>query len=169
MKRREFIAGLGGAAMWPRALHAQQPGKIPRIGILWAANEQKDAHFLGAVRQGLNELGYVEGKNIEVLNRFADEHYERFDAIAAELVEAKVDVIVASSTAGTLAAKKATTTIPIVFVSAPDPVAQHFVDSLGHPGGNLTGLSPMYTDLVGKHLEILKDCLARFINHRLNN
>src|SRR5262245_22741923 len=97
MKRRAFIAGLGGVAAWPlMAVGQQQSVSIPRIGALWPTdNEQEAAIFLGGLRQGLNDLGYVEGKNIELLNRFANEHYDRFDALATELVEAKVDVIVA--------------------------------------------------------------------------
>jgi putative tryptophan/tyrosine transport system substrate-binding protein len=94
-------------------------------------------------------LGYIEGKNIELLNRFADEHYDRFDALAKELVEAKVDVIVATIAASAFAAKRATATIPVVFVLVPDPVGRRVVDSLAHPGGNLTGLDPMFTDLTG--------------------
>jgi putative ABC transport system substrate-binding protein len=104
-------------------------------------------------------LGYIEGKNIELLNRFADEHYDRFDALAKELVEAKVDIIVAVVISSVIAAQKATSTIPIIFIGASDPVALHFLDSLAHPNGNLTGVSAMFTDLTGKHLEILKDCL----------
>jgi putative ABC transport system substrate-binding protein len=109
MRRREFIAALGSAATWPMVVRAQQSGKIARIGVLWhAGNEQEEAVFLGALRQGLNYLGYIEGKNIEVLNRFADEHYDRFDALAKELIDAKVDVIVASIGFAALAAKRAT-------------------------------------------------------------
>jgi putative tryptophan/tyrosine transport system substrate-binding protein len=160
MNRRTFIAALGGAAAWPVALYAQQSSKIPKIGVLWhAANEQQEAPFLGAFRQGLNELGYVEGKNIQLLNRFADEHYDRFDALAGELVEARVDVILASILPAASAAKRASTMIPIVFAVVSDPVGAHLVDSLADPGGNLTGLSPMFTDLTGKCVEILKDCL----------
>src|SRR6266568_3827209 len=98
MRRRDFIRLLGGAAIsQPLTAHAQQSRNIPRIGVLWhAGNEKEEAIYLGALRQGLNDLGYAEGKNIELLNRFADEHYDRFDALAAELVEAKVDIIVAS-------------------------------------------------------------------------
>ena len=119
MRRREFIAALGGAAAWPLVARAQQSGKIPKIGVLWhAGNEQEEASFLGALRKGLNDLGYIEGKNIELLNRFADEHYDRFDPLARELVEAKVDVIVASIPVAGNAAKRATTTIPVVVAYA---------------------------------------------------
>jgi putative ABC transport system substrate-binding protein len=160
MRRREFIAALGGAAAWPLATRAQQPAKIPRTGGLWhTGNEQQAAIFLGGLRQGLKDFGYIEGKTIELLNRFVDEHYDRFDGLAAELVEAKVDIIAASVGLAALAAKRATTTIPVVFVVAGDPVSSHLVDSLAHPGGNLTGLSIQFTELTGKHLELLKDCL----------
>jgi putative tryptophan/tyrosine transport system substrate-binding protein len=155
MRRREFIATLGGAAAWPLAAHAQQSGKIPRVGVLWhAGNEQEEAIYLGALRKGLNDLGYVEGKNIELLNRFADEHYDRFDVLAKDLIDAKVDVIVASTSAGALAAKRISSTTPVVFAIAPDPVGQHLVDSLARPGGNVTGFSVMATDFIGKNLAV---------------
>ena len=160
MRRREFIAGLGGAAAWPMVARGQQPGKVPRIGILWhAANEQDEAPYPKIFRDSLKELGYVEGKNIELLNRFADEHYDRFDVLAKDLIDAKVDVILASISPGALAAKRISSTTPVVFVIAPDPVGQHLVDSLARPGGNVTGFSVMATDFIGKNLEILKDCL----------
>jgi putative tryptophan/tyrosine transport system substrate-binding protein len=139
------------------ALHAEQSGKIPRIGVLWhAANEQEEAIYLGALRQGLRDIGYIEGRNIELLNRFAAEHYDRFDALAAELVDAKVDVIVGSIPAATLAANRATARIPVVAAYG----AEALVEDLAHPGGNITGLSSMLFDLASKHLEILKDSLA---------
>jgi putative ABC transport system substrate-binding protein len=155
--RRAFIAGLGGAAAWPLVARAQQSGKIPRVGVLWhAGNEQEEAIYLGALQKGLNDLGYVEGKNIELVNRFADEHYDRFDALAAELVEAKVDVIVGSLPSAALAAKRASTTIPVVVAYG----AEYLIRDLAHPGGNVTGLSSMLFDLAGKHLEILKDAIV---------
>jgi putative ABC transport system substrate-binding protein len=130
VNRRTFIAGLGGAAAWPLVGRAQQSGRIPRIGVLWhAGNEQEEAIYLGALRQGLNDLRYVEGKNIELLNRFADEHYDRFDALARELVEAKVDVIVCSIASAALAAKRATTTIPVVLAYG----AEFLIQDLAHP------------------------------------
>ena len=139
MRRREFIAGIGSAAAWPIMARAQQSGKIPRIGILWhAENEQQEAPYLGAFRQGLNELGYIEGKNVELVNRFADEHYDRFSEMATELVSAKVDVILASISPAAIAAKQATT-VPIVFATISDPVGTHLVETLSHPGGNLPG------------------------------
>jgi putative tryptophan/tyrosine transport system substrate-binding protein len=160
--RRAFIAGLGSAAAWPVVARAQQSGKIFKIGVLsYAANEQQEAPFLAALRQGLMEHGYIEGKNIELLNRFADEHYDRFDALAKELLNAKVDVIVASIGAAAIAVKRTGTTIPVVFVGVPDPVREHLVDSLAYPGGNLTGFSIMTAELTAKRLEFLKHCLSR--------
>jgi len=98
MRRREVIGLIGAATAWPLVARAQQSRKIPKVGVLWhAGNEKEEAIYLGALRKGLNDLGYVEGKNIELVNRFADEHYDRFDALTADLVEAKVDVIVAPS------------------------------------------------------------------------
>ena len=161
MRRREFVAFLGSAAAWPLTAHAQQSRKIPRIGVLWhAGNEEQEAIFPGALRKGLNELGYVEGKNIDLVNRFADEHYDRFDGLAAELVKANVDIIVASIPPAALAAKRATKDIPVIFAVAADPVGLRLVDSLAHPGGNVTGLSSVNIDLAAKHLELLKDCLS---------
>jgi putative ABC transport system substrate-binding protein len=161
MRRREFIAVIGGATAWPLVARAQQSRKIPKVGVLWhARNENEEAITLGALRKGLNDLGYVEGKNIELENLFAEEHYERLNALATELVEAKVDVIVASFGPAAVAAKRATTTIPVIFVSVADPVGLHLVNSLAHPGGNTTGLSNMSLDLAAKHLELLQDCLG---------
>jgi putative tryptophan/tyrosine transport system substrate-binding protein len=161
MRRRDFIAALFSAAAWPLAAHAQQSGKIPRIGVLWhAGNEQEEAIFLGALRKGLDDLGYVEGKNIELKNRFADEHYDRFDALAAELVEAKVDIIVASITSAALRAKRLTT-IPIVVAYGNNFVEFGLAQSLAHPGGNVTGLSAVFVDLAAKHLELLNDSIAK--------
>jgi putative ABC transport system substrate-binding protein len=161
MRRREFIALIGVATGWPLVARAEQSRKIPKVGVLWhAGNEQEEAIYLGALRKGLNDLGYVEGKTIELVNRFADEHYDRFDALAAELVEAKVGIIVASVPNAALAAKRATTTIPVVLAYGGNYLAQGLAQTLAHPGGNVTGLSAMFPDLAAKHLEILKDCIA---------
>jgi putative ABC transport system substrate-binding protein len=161
MRRREFIALIGVATGWPLVARAEQSRKIPKVGVLWhAGNEQEEAIYLGALRKGLNDLGYVEGKTIELVNRFADEHYDRFDALAAELVEAKVGIIVASVPNAALAAKRATTTIPVVLAYGGNYLAQGLAQTLAHPGGNVTGLSAMFPDLAARHLEILKDCIA---------
>jgi putative tryptophan/tyrosine transport system substrate-binding protein len=161
MKRRAFLAMLGtAAAACPLTTFAQQTTKIP-VGVLWhAGNEQQEATFLGALRKGLNELGYVEGKNIELVNRFADEHYDRFDGLAAELVKAKVDIIVGSISSAAIAAKRQTATIPIIFVGSGDPIGMRLVDTLARPGGNVTGTSMLATDLAAKNLELLKDCFS---------
>jgi len=161
MRRREFLALVGGTAIaWPRQAGAQR-GRTPRIGILWhAGNEEEEAPFLGAFRQGLRDLGYIENQTIVLENRFAGEQYDRFDSLATELVKSKVDVIVASVPEAALAAKHATTTIPIVFALSGDPVGQKLVDSLAHPGGNVTGFSTMAVDLSAKQLELLKDTVV---------
>jgi putative ABC transport system substrate-binding protein len=162
MRRRQFIRLIGGAAAaWPLAARAQQATKIPRIGVLWhAGNEQQEAMFLGALRKGLNELGYFEGKNIELVNRFADEHYDRFDGFAAELVKANVNVIVASVSPAAIAAKRQTASIPIIFVASGDPIGMGLVETLGRPGGNVTGTSHLGVDIADKNLEVLKDCFG---------
>jgi putative tryptophan/tyrosine transport system substrate-binding protein len=120
MKRRQFITLVGGAAAaWPLAARAQQIKSIPRIGVLWhAGNEQEEEIYLGALRQGFSDIGYVEGKHFVLENRFAAEQYERYDPFAAELVASKVDVLVAVTTTAARAAQRAITTIPVVFVVA---------------------------------------------------
>ena len=139
MKRRTFIVALGGAVACPFAAHAQQATKIARIGYL--ASNLANQGPLEAFRQGLRDLGYVEGRNVMIEYRDAKGKLEPLQALAAELVALKVDVIVASSTAAALAAKQATTVVPIVFGTVPDPVASGLVASLARPGGNVTGLS----------------------------
>ena len=157
MKRRDFITLLGGATAWPLAARAQQERKVPQVGMLWhAANEDEEAPYLGPFRQGLNNLGYIESKNIVLENRFAAEHHERFNGLAAELVQHKVDVLVAVTQPGALAAQRATATIPIVFILVPDPVASKLVKTLAHPGGNITGLSQLAFDMSAKRVELLK-------------
>ena len=161
MRRRGFIALLVSAVAWSFAARAQQQTRISRIGVLWhGGNEQEEAMNLSALRKGLNELGYVDGKNIELINRFADEHYDRFDTLAAELVEAKVDIIFASVSGAAISAKRLTTNIPTVLAYGGDYVAGGLAKSLAHPGGNVTGLSGVFVDLAAKHLEILKDTVA---------
>jgi putative ABC transport system substrate-binding protein len=141
---------------------AQQPGKVPRIGILSASSPSTAAPNLDAFRQGLRELGYAEGKNIVIEVRYADGKLDRFPALAAELASLKVDVIlVAGGTAPALAAKEATTTIPIVMTYVGDPVARGLVVSLARPGGNITGLTSVSPDLAGKRLELLKETVPR--------
>ncbi len=142
----------------PFAAHAQQAAKVARIGYLSAANLATNPHMHEAFRQGLRDLGYVEGRNVVIEYRSAEGKYERLPALAAELVALKVDVIVAPPTVAALAAKHATRTIPIVF-TAVDAVASGLVTSLARPGGNVTGLSLLAPELVGKCLEQLKQAV----------
>jgi putative ABC transport system substrate-binding protein len=158
MERRTFMAMLtGGLLAAPLAAEAQAPAKVPRIGFLFGPTPAVSAPYLEAFRQGLRELGYVEGQNIAIEYRWAEGKYERLPALAAELVRLKVDVIVTSAPPVPLAAKQATSTIPIVFTTAIDPVAQGLVVSLARPGGNITGLASIGQEVVGKHLELLKE------------
>src|SRR6516162_1548020 len=154
IRRREFIVTLGGAAAWPLAARAQLRSRLPRVGLLWPGSppDKWDAAF----RQGLHSLGYVEGQNILLEYRWAEGKQERLRGLAEELVGLKVDLIVTISAPAILAAKQATTTIPIIFAGTSDPVRTGFAASLAHPGGNLTGLSLMAPDLAGKRLELIK-------------
>src|SRR5437763_11829275 len=156
MRRREFITLLGGATVWPLVASAQQPGRLPTIGIFGSASAAWSKLVAGLV-QRLRELGYVENRTVTIEYRWTEGRNERDDEIAAEPVRLKVDVIVALGTPATLAAKKATSVIPIVFPLASDPVGDGLVASLARPGGNITGLSNDQPDLAGKRLEILRE------------
>src|SRR5437899_7051046 len=161
MKRREFITLLGGATvalsfLWPFAGRAQQAGKLPPIGFLGAGSPATWGHWTSAFVRRLRELGWIEGRTIAIEYRWAEGRNERYADIAAEFVRLKVDVIVTSGGA-VLAAKQATSLIPIVFAAAADPVGGGFVASLVQPGGNVTGLSAQSTDLAGKRLELLRE------------
>ena len=162
MRRREFIALLGGAAVaWPLAARAQQAGKMPRIGILnngSAALYSRTNPFF----EGLRELGYKEGENLAIEFRFADWELNRLPDLAAELVALKVDVIVAGATPAARAAKQATSTIPIVAVAMGDPVGDELVTNLGSPGGNVTGNTFLGPELVAKRLQLFKDAVPGF-------
>ena len=140
---------------------AQQPGKVSRIGVLIAGSSSTSQSNTDAFRQGLKDLGYVEGKNIVIEWRFAEGKLDRLPELAAELLRLRVDVIVTGGSNPARAAKKATSTIPIVMANAADPVADGFVASLARPGGNMTGLSRMATDLSGKRLELLKETVPK--------
>ena len=156
MRRREFITLLGAAVAWPLAARAQGQNRIPKIGILWhAASAEEEAPFFGELIQGFRNLGYVEG-GIVLEHRFPNELPELFTSMAAELVSLKVDVLVAVGGAAPYA-KKATTTIPIVFMYVPDPIGSNLVQSVRRPGGNVTGLSNFSRDLSAKRLEYLKE------------
>lgn len=162
MKRREFITLLGGAAAtWPLAARAQQPAKIPRIGFLGNSTATMEANLIGPLRDGLRELGYEEGRNVIIEFRWADGKYDQFPALVAELLAAKVDVIITAGTPATLAIKKATSTVPLVFIAVGDPVGTGVVPNLGRPGGNITGLSSIAPDLEGKRLELLREVVPK--------
>jgi putative ABC transport system substrate-binding protein len=159
--RKIFIRLTLSAMLFALCLRAeaQQPGKVSRIGYLAGGSLSSNAARREAFRQGLRELSYVEGKNIVIEWRFADGKLDRLPALATELVRLKVDIIVTSGGAGTRAAKQATSAIPIVMTNDPDPVANRFVASLSHPGGNITGLSTLAPELSGKRLEILREVI----------
>jgi ABC-type uncharacterized transport system substrate-binding protein len=165
MRRRDFVTLLGTAAALPVAAlpvvgHAQSTKKVPVVGVLWhAANEQEEAPFLEPFRNTLRELGYAEGKNIALEQRFPAEHPELFASMARDLVERRVDVLVAVSPLAAAVAKRATSTIPIVFVVHPNPVEAGIVSSLAHPGGNITGLSSLIVALSAKQIEMLREMM----------
>jgi putative ABC transport system substrate-binding protein len=140
---------------------AQQPTKIPRIGYLGGGFPSSNPARIEAFRQGLRELGYVEGKNIVIEWRYAEEKLDRLPALAAELVSLKVDIIVTAGPSVTRAAKEATNTIPVVMAFDSDPVGNGFVASLARPGGNITGLSSLAPELSGKRLELLKEIVPK--------
>ena len=167
LQRREFITLLGGAAAaWPLAARAQQPAKLPTIGFLGATTASAAGPWTTAFVQRLRELGWIEGRNVAIEYRWAEGRYERFAEIAAEFVRRKVDVIVTAATAPVIAAKQATSVIPIVFAVAGDPVGSGLVASLARPGGNVTGLSLQQTDLAGKRLELLREVVPASADSR---
>lgn len=157
MRRRDFISLFGGAAAaWPLATLAQQPA-MPVVGYLGPGSAETDAFRVTAFRKGLKESGYVEGESVSVIYRWAEDHHDRLPALAEDLVRRQVAVIVATSEPGTRAAKAATTTIPIVFETAADPVKQGFVASLSRPGGNVTGVTQLGEEVLPKRLELLHE------------
>jgi putative tryptophan/tyrosine transport system substrate-binding protein len=159
VKRREFITLLGGAAAagWPLAAQAQQAGKLPTIGFLGAVTALAGGQWAAAFVQRLRELSWIENRTVAIEYRWGEGRDERFAEIAAEFIRLKVDVIVTVSTPPTIAAKQATSVIPIIFAVAGDPVATGLVASLAQPGGNVTGLSAQASDTASKRLELLRE------------
>jgi putative ABC transport system substrate-binding protein len=161
MRRREFIAGLGGAAAWCTWARGQTRKKIPTLGVLWHAGSAEEEEYpLGQFRLGLRDIGYVEGQNIILENRFPAEQPDRFDALAAELVQINVDILFTVTRLAALAAQRATKTIPVVFMAVADPVGSKLVDTLARPGGNITGVSNMALELTPKRFELLKEVVG---------
>src|SRR6266481_5187509 len=159
--RRRFLVGLGvGSLSTALPAFAQQGVKTPKVGVLWHAGSAEEEKIpLGGLVQGFRDLGYVDGKNIVLEHRFPNEQPERFVSLAAELVQIKVDVLIAVTRQAALAAQSATTTIPTVFIAVPDPVGSKLVDNLARPAGNITGLTNMAVELVPKRMEMLKEAI----------
>ena len=158
LRRREFITLLGSAAVaWPLTAHGQPRPNIPRVGYLFSLTEAEGRHLWEACRQGLREMGYVEGRDIFVESRWAEGRYERLPGLVAELEQIKVDVMVAAATPTNLAVKARTSTIPVVFVAVADPSRAGLIASLSRPGGRFTGLSLLTPEMSGKRLELLAE------------
>ena len=158
MKRREFFGLIGGAAVWPVVSRAQQSRRIPVVGILWASPEYAALYRLPLLK-GLAELGYVPEKTIMLEERYANEVPERYDALATELVNLKVDVLVGGGGSPIFALHRATSTIPTVFIGVSDPVALHLASSLSKPGGNISGITNMAGDIAAKRLLLLQQAI----------
>jgi putative tryptophan/tyrosine transport system substrate-binding protein len=170
MNRREFITLVGGGvAVWPLATHAQQAGKVYRIGMVETISEALNAANLAAFRKSLRDLGYVEGQNLVIEYRSADGHAERFPDLATQLVDLKVDLILTRGTPASLAAKNATA-IPVIMTAVSEPFGSGLVAGLAHPGGNVTGMSSFATMLDAKRVELLREAvpgivrIATFLN-----
>jgi ABC-type uncharacterized transport system substrate-binding protein len=159
MRRREFVAGLGAAAIWPRAAHAQQPAKQPVIGFLGANTPAAQRESTAALVQRLRELGWIEGSNVRIEYRWAEGRFDRSPELIGELLALKADIIVTHAPLNVIAAKRAAPAIPIVFAAVGDPVGIGVVASLARPGGNITGLSLQSADLAGKRLELLREVI----------
>ena len=159
LKRREFVTFLGGLAVWPLAAYAQRTTR-PIVGFLNSASADKYAHLAAAFRQGLKDLGFVDGQNITIEYRWAAGQYDRLSEMAADLVR-REPAVIAANTPAVMPAKKATSTIPIVFFTAADPVEAGFVASLNRPGGNLTGISGLQSELGPKRLELLHELVPK--------
>jgi ABC-type uncharacterized transport system substrate-binding protein len=159
VRRREFMTLLGGTAAWPLAARAQQATKHYRIGMLFPTSPTANAANLNVLRERLQELGYVEGRNLVIDYRSAEGRPDRFPVLAAELVNLKVDLIMTRGTPAALAAKTATRTIPVVMAAIGEAVETGVVASIAHPGGNITGLSSVIADVVSKRLELLSEMI----------
>jgi putative ABC transport system substrate-binding protein len=159
MRRRHFLAVLGAAAAWPRGAHAQQPAKPRRIGFLGNSTAALEANLVTPFREGLRELGYVEGRDIAIEYRWAEGRYERFPGLVSELIAQGVEVIVTTGTPAAFAVKNATASTPCVMVAVGDPVGTGLVTSLARPGGNMTGLTSIAPDLEGKRLGLLREVI----------
>jgi putative tryptophan/tyrosine transport system substrate-binding protein len=157
IERRKFLATLGGATAWPLAARAQQAGKLATIGLLGSGTAAAQSQLTAAFVQRLRELGWIEGRTVAIEYRWAEGRSERFAELAAEFVRLKVDVILTHNTPPVLAAKQATSVIPIVFATAADPVRTGVVASLAQPGSNVTGLSSQTPDIAGKRIELLRE------------
>jgi putative ABC transport system substrate-binding protein len=161
MNRRAFIATATAILVAPLAADAQQAARVPRIGFLGNSTAALEANLVGPFREGLRDLGYVEGRNILIEYRWAEGKYERFPALIAEMIALKVDVIVTAGTPATLAVKKAAPSVPLVMVAVGDPIGVGLVASLARPGGNSTGLTSIAPELEGKRLELLREVVPR--------
>ncbi len=162
MDRRAFLAGTGAVLLAaPLAAEGQQAAKVWRIGYLDQGSAARNRRYLEALRQGLRDLGWVEGQDIAIEVRFAEGKTDQLPSLAAELVRLRVDIIITSTTPAALAAKHATTTIPIVIGFAADPVGSGIISSLAHPGGNITGWTHLGLELRGKYLELLKEAVPK--------
>src|SRR5262245_47137466 len=158
MKRRAFIAGVGGAVAWPLVARAQpQPGKIYRLGQLSAGTKASRVPLLEAFMRGMRDLGHVEGQTFIVEHRYAEGNFEQLSALVRALLAWQPDALFGPTTPAGLAAKAATTTVPIVFVGVSDPLGVGLISSLSRPGGNVTGITNIGSELAGKRVEILKE------------
>jgi len=161
MNRRAFIAGLGSAAGWPVVAEAQQAGKLAKVGFIEAGSQKANQIFLDSFRSGLMAFGWTEGSNVVIIDRWAEARSDKMPEIVDGLIKSNVDVLVTAAGPASLAAKQATSTVPIVAVGVPDPVGMGLIDSLARPGGNLTGLSSLSVDLTAKRVQLLKEALPK--------
>ena len=167
MKRRDLMKLIAGAAAWPTLARAQERRRVPRVGVLWHAGDlEGETPYFGSLLEGFEPLGYTKGK-IELIHRFPDEKPEQFQSMAAELVALSPDVLVGVGGAAPYV-KKATSTIPMVFMYVADPIGAKLVESIRHPGGNATGLTNFGLELAGKRLEYLKEIIPQLVEGRVD-